>query len=74
MVGGYTGKILIVDLDKHTIKVDDTHLEDAKNFIGAKGLGAKYLIDNLPKNCDPISPENLLIYLVLAILHPTSDL
>lgn len=62
MSGGYTGKILVIDLKKQTTKVEKTNLEDAKNFIGAKGLGAKYLIDNLPKGTDPLSSENLLIF------------
>jgi len=62
MSGGYTEKILVIDLKNQTTKVEKTNLEDAKNFIGAKGLGAKYLIDNLPKGTDPLSPENLLIF------------
>ncbi len=62
MSGGYTGKILIVDLKNQITKVEKTNLEDARNFIGAKGLGAKYLIDNLPKDTDPLSPENILIF------------
>ena len=62
MSGGYTEKILVIDLKNQTTKVEKTNLEDAKNFIGAKGLGAKYLIDNLPKGTDPLFPENLLIF------------
>ena len=62
MSGGYTGKILAIDLKNQTTKIEKTNLEDAKNFIGAKGLGAKYLIDNLPKGTDPLSPENILIF------------
>ncbi|HDQ15571.1 MAG TPA: aldehyde ferredoxin oxidoreductase [Bacteroidetes bacterium] len=62
MSGGYTGKILVIDLKNQTTKIENTNLEDAKNFIGAKGLGAKYLIDNLPKGTDPLSPENILIF------------
>jgi aldehyde:ferredoxin oxidoreductase len=62
MSGGYTGKILVIDLENQTTKIEKTNLEDAKNFIGAKGLGAKYLIDNLPKGTDPLSPENILLF------------
>ncbi len=61
MSGGYTEKTLIINLNTHTIKVEKTNIEDAKNFIGAKGLGAKILFDQLPKNVDPLSPKNVLI-------------
>jgi aldehyde:ferredoxin oxidoreductase len=62
MSGGYTGKILIIDLKNQSITVDKTDTNDAKNFIGAKGLGAKILFDKLPKGTDPLSPENILMF------------
>ena len=62
MNGGYTGKILNINLKNSDIKIEKTNLEDAKNFIGAKGLGAKILYDRLPKDTNPLKPENLLIF------------
>ncbi len=62
MSGGYTGKILEIDLETQSSNIIKTNIEDAKLFIGAKGLGAKYLIDNLPVKTDPLSPKNLLIF------------
>ena len=62
MAGGYTGKILVIDLKNRITNVENTNLDDAKLFIGAKGLGAKYLIDHLPERTDPLSPENILIF------------
>ena len=62
MSGGYTGKILVVNLKNQTTTVENTDLDDAKNFIGAKGLGAKILFDRLPKGTDPLSPENILMF------------
>ena len=62
MSGGYTGKVLVINLKNQVTKIENTNLDDAKNFIGAKGLGAKYLIDNLPKGTKPLSPENILIF------------
>ena len=62
MSGGYTGKILVINLNNHSRLVEDTNLDDAKNFIGAKGLGAKILFDLLPKGTDPLSPENILMF------------
>lgn len=62
MNGGYTGKILVIDLEKQKTTVEKTNIDDAKLFIGGKGLGAKYLIDSLPKGTDPLSPGNILIF------------
>ena len=62
MSGGYTGKMLNIDLKTQSFKVEKTDLEAAKNFIGAKGLGAKVLFDKLPKKTDPLSPENILMF------------
>jgi aldehyde:ferredoxin oxidoreductase len=62
MSGGYTGKMLIIDLNNHTTSVEETDMNDAREFIGAKGLGAKILFDRLPKGADPLSPENLLMF------------
>ncbi|MDH7506932.1 MAG: aldehyde ferredoxin oxidoreductase family protein [Candidatus Thermoplasmatota archaeon] len=62
MVGGYTGKILNIDLKNQTTKIEKTDLNDASSFIGAKGLGAKILFDRLPKKTDPLSPKNILMF------------
>jgi len=62
MSGGYTGKMLIIDLNTHSTAIEDTDIDSAKNFIGAKGLGAKLLFDRLPKGTNPLSPENILIF------------
>ena len=62
MSGGYTGKMLVVDLKNQSTSVKKTNLDDAKNFIGAKGLGAKLLFDKLKKGTDPLSADNILIF------------
>jgi len=62
MSGGYTGKMLIVDLKTHATSIEKTDLNAAKEFIGAKGLGAKILFDKLPKGTDPLSPKNILMF------------
>ena len=62
MSGGYTGKMLVIDLNTHSTVIEDTDMDATKNFIGAKGLGAKLLFDRLPKGTDPLSPENILMF------------
>ena len=41
MIGGYTGKILNIDLNSKNIYHSRLEIESAKKFIGPKGLGAK---------------------------------
>lgn len=62
MSGGYTGKFLNIDLKKQTTSIEITNLTDAKNFIGAKGLGAKILFDRLSEKTDPLSSNNILMF------------
>ncbi len=59
---GYMGKLLIADLSQKKIIHEKIDLDDARNFIGAKGLGAKLLIDRLPPKTEPLHPDNLLIF------------
>ncbi|MGB9920217.1 MAG: aldehyde ferredoxin oxidoreductase family protein [Moorellales bacterium] len=60
--GGYTGKILRVDLTRKEWKVEELDPKLAKNFIGGAGLGIKLLYDLLPARTDPFSPANPLIF------------
>ena len=62
MSGGYTGKILVIDLKNQKTSVEKTNIADAKQFIGAKGLGIKILIDRLSPGIDPLSPQNILMF------------
>jgi len=75
MLGGYTGKILKVNLTKRETRIEKLDEEVARNFIGGKGLGAKILYDSLRPGIDPLSSENLLIFAsgpLTATLAPTS--
>jgi len=62
MIGGYTGKILNIDLKSKVKKITKLDKDSAEKFIGAKGLGAKLLIDMLPEKTDPLSEENILMF------------
>lgn len=59
---GYRGKYLDVDLTNHVIKQYPLDEDLAANFMGGKGFGAKTLFDQLPPNCPPLSPENILVF------------
>jgi len=59
---GYNGKILRVDLAAGTTEVEPLNEEWAEKFIGGKGLGARYLWEELKPGTDPLSPENILMF------------
>jgi len=60
--GGYTGKILRINLTNKTSKEEKLPLEIAKDFIGGAGLGIKYLFDEVKPGTDPLGPDNKLIF------------
>ncbi|MGI9953135.1 aldehyde ferredoxin oxidoreductase family protein [Moorellaceae bacterium AZ2] len=60
--GGYTGKILRVDLTRKESRVEELDPRLAAAYIGGAGLGIKLLYDALPAGVDPLSPENVLIF------------
>ncbi|WFA08769.1 aldehyde ferredoxin oxidoreductase family protein [Tissierella sp. Yu-01] len=60
---GWTGKLIRVNLTEKTIKVENLNMEDAKLYLGGRGLGSKYLYDEIDPTIDPLSPENKLIFM-----------
>ncbi len=59
---GWTGKVLRVDLSKGKVSVEDLDRNKAKNYIGGRGLGVKYLYDEIDPAIDAYSPENKLLF------------
>ncbi|RLD02119.1 MAG: hypothetical protein DRI46_01195 [Chloroflexi bacterium] len=51
---------LSIDLTSGTITELPISQESMRCYLGGRGLGARYLYDHLPKNTDPLSPENIL--------------
>jgi len=62
-MGGYTGKILRIDLSADKVFTVNTDSFRIREYLGGKGLGAYILYDELEANIDPLSPKNLLIFL-----------
>ncbi len=62
-VYGWMGTILRVNLTTGEIKREATDLEKARMYVGSRGLGTKILYDELDIHCDPLSPENMLIFI-----------
>lgn len=60
---GYTGKLIRVNLTDKIIKVEKLNMDYAKDFIGGRGLGSKYLYEEIDPQIDALSPENKLIFM-----------
>lgn len=58
---GYAGRILRVDLTHRAAAKVETPYELARDFIGARGFGAKILWDEVKPGVDPLSPENKMV-------------
>lgn len=58
-LGGFKNKEVVVDLSSRTIDYRTINEGDAKKYIGGRGLGVKYVLDNGPE-VEPLSSENLL--------------
>ncbi len=62
MKGGWTGRILRVDLTRGKSIVQDLDPKVAVDFLGGRGLAVKTLWDELVPGTDPLSPDNPLIF------------
>ena len=58
---GYTGKILHVDLSNRKIEVDEKDEAFYRSYLGGRGIGYHYLMQDVPAKTDPFSPENILV-------------
>ena len=64
MSGGYTGKLLWLDLTDGGISVKGLDEELARQYLGGAGLAARILWDETTAATEPLSPDNLLIFML----------
>lgn len=60
--GGYTGKILRVDLNLLKAEIEDLRSEVLVQYVGGTGLGAKYLYNQVSPGIEWNDPGNSLIF------------
>ena len=60
---GVCGRLLEIDLTEGKTKNTSISDEMREKYLGGRGLGARLLFDMLPAKTDPLSPENVLIFL-----------
>ncbi len=58
-LGGYRDRVARVDLNTGQVRIEGIDEEDARRYVGGRGLGVKYLLDN-GIGIDPLAPESLL--------------
>jgi aldehyde:ferredoxin oxidoreductase len=61
-MAGWTGKLLRVDLTAGKSSVEEIPQEWLHDYIGGRGLGVRYLYEEMDPAVDPVSPENKLIF------------
>jgi len=61
--GGYADRVARIDLTSGAISYEPVNREDARKYVGGRGLGVKFVFDNGPQ-VDPLSPDNLLAFVV----------
>jgi len=59
---GWQGKVLRVNLTDRTCTGEDLKMDWARQFLGQRGLGTKYMMAESDPAADPLSPENKLIF------------
>ncbi len=60
---GYYGRMLEVNLSNGKIEKTRIPDSDLQHFLGGRGLGAKILYDRLKPGTDPLSPDNILMFM-----------
>ncbi|MEP7136629.1 MAG: aldehyde ferredoxin oxidoreductase family protein [Chloroflexota bacterium] len=60
MPNGYNGKILHVDLTKGALTVEEPQEAFYRRYLGGSAMGMHYILRDMPKGADPLSPENVL--------------
>ncbi len=61
-IGGFANNIAHVDLTAGTIEFKEIPEDWARKYIGARGLGVRYVFENGPQ-VEPFSPENILCFM-----------
>ncbi len=59
--GGYTGKILRVNLTNGKFAEDEVTDEFASKYVGGNGFGAKIIYDEVAPEVSPFDPDNLYV-------------
>jgi aldehyde:ferredoxin oxidoreductase len=59
MLGGFHNRVAWIDLANEKVEYRPIKEEDARKYVGGRGLGVKYVFENGPQ-VEPLSPDNIL--------------
>lgn len=59
---GYTGSVLRINLTSGKISTQELTEGFAATYLGGRGFASRILYDEIKRETDPLSPENLLIF------------
>ena len=65
--GGYTGRLLRIDLDEHRIVIEQT--PSPEKWLGARGWNALIGWREVPPGTGPYDPENRIVFSTGAIIR-----
>jgi aldehyde:ferredoxin oxidoreductase len=63
MLGGYANRVAWIDLTAGQVDYKKIDEQDARQYVGGRGLGVKYVFDNGPQ-VEALSPDNILCVMV----------
>ncbi|KJR48066.1 Tungsten-containing aldehyde:ferredoxin oxidoreductase [Desulfosporosinus sp. I2] len=75
-MNGFTGKVLRVDLTLRKVTVEIPPEEWYIKYLGGKGMGYRYLLEDLAPHTDPLGPDNEIIFMAgpfAGTIIPTSS-
>jgi aldehyde:ferredoxin oxidoreductase len=58
----WAGKILRVNLTAGTVTPEPLNMDWARAYLGSRGLGSKYLVEEVNPKVEPLSPDNKIIW------------
>ena len=59
---GYGGRVLRIDLSERRYRIEELEPSWIKPVIGGRAANSKRLFEELNPDCDPLGPENILIF------------
>ena len=62
--GGFTGKLLRIDMSQQVVKEETISEELAKNYLGGAGFAIKYLYDEVKPDTPALGKDNKLIFAI----------
>ncbi|MHA1336144.1 MAG: aldehyde ferredoxin oxidoreductase family protein [Promethearchaeota archaeon] len=60
---GFVGKLLSINLTTKEISEEPLNEKIAEEFLGGAGYCCRFLYEKISKNTDPLSPENILMFM-----------